>query len=117
MRGVVLNKVPGLVPTNTLHVRHFVPELDAVELVGVLEQLGPEGGGDELRAPRQLVDDVRHALAVRRVQGLRSNASCQTEPKYTASKQSCWDSVQLTGRLLSWRFEIQGNFQVFKATF
>lgn len=37
---------------------HLVSELDAVELVGGLEQLRPEGGGDELGVARQLHDHV-----------------------------------------------------------
>lgn len=37
---------------------HLVSEFDAVELVGRLEQLGPEGGGDELGVTGQLHDHV-----------------------------------------------------------
>ena len=44
---------------------HLVPELHSVELAGVLEELGPEGGGDELGAVGQLVDHVGHRLRER----------------------------------------------------
>lgn len=37
---------------------HLVSEFDTVELVGGLEQLGPEGGGDELGVACQLHDHV-----------------------------------------------------------
>lgn len=39
---------------------HLVPELDSIELVGRLQQLRPEGGGDELSVTRQLHDHVCH---------------------------------------------------------
>lgn len=37
---------------------HLVSEFDAVELVGGFEQLGPEGGGDELGVACQLHNHV-----------------------------------------------------------
>lgn len=78
MRGAVLHEVPGLVSRDALDVRHLVPELDAVELVRVLEQLRPEGGRDELRRRRQLVDHVRDRAPVLSVEGLRpsDNITC-----------------------------------------
>lgn len=72
MRGVVLDEVVSLLPAHTLDVWDFVPELDAVELVCVLQQLRPESGRDELRAGAQLVDDVSDAFAVGSVQSLRN---------------------------------------------
>lgn len=71
VRGAVLDEVARLVALDALDVRHLVPELDAVELVRVLQQLRPERGRDELRRVRQLVDHVRDRFAVLRVQRLR----------------------------------------------
>ena len=60
--GVIVHEVEGLLLGDTVHVRHLVPELDTVELAGVLEELGPEGRRDELGAVGELVDHVRHGL-------------------------------------------------------
>lgn len=40
------------------HKTHLVSEFDTVELVSRLEQLRPEGGGDELGVACQLHDHV-----------------------------------------------------------
>lgn len=54
MIGVFLPPPCSIPPPSS----HLVPELDAVELVGRLEQLRPEGGGDELGVASQLHDHV-----------------------------------------------------------
>ena len=41
LRGVVLHEVVGVVPRHAVHVGDLVAELDAVELAGVLQKLGP----------------------------------------------------------------------------
>ena len=43
---IIIHKVEGLLLCDAVHVRDFVPELHTVELVGVLQQLGPEQGDD-----------------------------------------------------------------------
>ena len=40
--GVVLHEVVGVLPADAVHVGNFVPELDAVELAGVLKELRPD---------------------------------------------------------------------------
>lgn len=49
MSGAVFDEVSSLLLSDALNVGHFVPELDAVELVRVLQQLRPKSCGDELR--------------------------------------------------------------------
>lgn len=58
MGGVILHKVFGLLRCDHIDVTHLVSEFDSVELVSGLEQLGPEGGGDELGVAGQLHDHV-----------------------------------------------------------
>lgn len=58
MGGVILHKVFGLLCCDHIDVTHLVSEFDTVELVRGLEQLGPEGGGDELGVACQLHDHV-----------------------------------------------------------
>lgn len=70
MRGVVFDEVSGDFPGDAIDVADLVAEPDAVELVRVLEQLGPEGGRDELRVVAQLVDHVGDGLAMLGVEGL-----------------------------------------------
>ena len=43
---IIIHKVEGFLLCDAVHVRDFVPELHTVELVGVLQQLGPEQGDD-----------------------------------------------------------------------
>lgn len=64
MSSVILHKVLRLLLRHTLDVRHLVAELDAVELVGVLQQFWPEGGCDELGRGGQLVDHVSYGFAM-----------------------------------------------------
>lgn len=68
--SAILDEVPRLLPADALDVRHLVPELDSVELVRVLQQLGPERGGDELRRRGELVDHVGDGFTVLGVQRL-----------------------------------------------
>ena len=39
---IIIHKVEGLLLGDTVHVGDLVPELDPVELVGVLQQLRPD---------------------------------------------------------------------------
>lgn len=64
MCSTIFDEVSGFLLRDTLDVRHFVPELDAVELVGVFQQLGAERRRDELRGRRQLVDHVGYRLTM-----------------------------------------------------
>ena len=52
-----LNKDP-LNPEKIIKTTNLVPELDTIELVGMLQQLWSEGCGDELSILTQLVDHV-----------------------------------------------------------
>lgn len=67
---IVFDEISGLVPGHALDVADFVPKLDSVELVRMLEQLWSESGGNKLGLGGQLVDHVGHGLAMLRVQRL-----------------------------------------------
>lgn len=64
MSGAVLDEVPSFLLRDALDVWHFVPELDAVELVRVFQQFRPESRRDELRGGRQLVDHVGYRFTM-----------------------------------------------------
>ena len=70
MRLIVLDKVEGLLFADAVDDADLVAKAHAVELVGVLEQLGSESGRDELGLVGQLVNHVGHALSVLRVERL-----------------------------------------------
>ena len=44
MNGVIIDEVVGVSARDAVHVGDLVPELDSVELAGVVEQLRPEKG-------------------------------------------------------------------------
>lgn len=68
---VVFDKVSRHFAGHAVDVRHLVAEPNAVEFVRMLEQLGPESGGDELGLRTQLVDHVGDGLAMLGVQSLK----------------------------------------------
>lgn len=69
---VVLDEIPSHLARHTVDVRHLVAETDAVEFVRVLEQLRPEGGGDELRLRAELVDHIGDRLSMLCVESLQN---------------------------------------------
>ena len=44
LNGVIIDEVVGVCARDAVHVGDLVPELDSVELAGVVEQLRPEKG-------------------------------------------------------------------------
>lgn len=64
MCGVIFNEIVSFFSGDTLHVRNFVTELDAVKLVRVFEQLRSECGGNKLSVFAQFVNHVSYGLTM-----------------------------------------------------
>lgn len=71
MRLIVFHEFSSNIPGHTVNVRHFVPEPDTVEFVGMLEQFWPESGRDELCIFAELVNHVGNGMSMLSVKGLK----------------------------------------------
>lgn len=58
MRGVIFNKVPGLLLRYCFNVTHLVSKFDAIEFICFFQQLGSERGGYELSSTAQFMNHV-----------------------------------------------------------
>jgi len=70
MSLVVFNKVVCFFPRDAFHVADFVPELDSIVLVRMLQKFWPESGRNKLGVFGQFVNHISHSFAMLSIESL-----------------------------------------------